>query len=314
MTKTQARRLGKKHLEEIGINTPQHLELAINVSTFDIALQKWETGLLPGFKPSSQQSSKYIIRKHIKPRFGGMLLEQVDKQAVQMWINELRASGLKPKTVSNVVKLLKSVLNWNDVGTRDWRLRLPQIPEIEQRWFTPDEVEKIIEAAEGQYKILFRLAYNTGMRAGELFGLRVEDFNFTKSTVSVIRSAWRNLETTPKSQMGRRTIYLDSRTLAEVKALLGGRSSGRIFVTRNGTPLKSGDVNRDVLKPICKQIGIPMGTMHAFRHGRVSAMESGGTPRKIIKLEIGHSSLRMTERYTHFTPEQRKANAEKLAV
>ena len=53
MTKTQARRLAKKHLEEIGINTPQHLERAINVSTFDIALQKWETGLLPGFKPSS---------------------------------------------------------------------------------------------------------------------------------------------------------------------------------------------------------------------------------------------------------------------
>jgi site-specific recombinase XerD len=39
-------------------------------------------------------------------------------------------------------------------------------------------------------------------------------------------------------------------------------------------------------------------------------MESGGTPKKIIKLEIGHSSLRMTQRYTHFTAEQRKATAE----
>lgn len=314
MTKTQARRLAKKHLDEIGVNTPQHLERAINVSTFDTALQKWETGLLPGFKPSGQQSSKCIIKKHIKPKFGGMLLEQVDKQAVQVWINELSASGLKPKTVSNVAKLLKSVLNWNDVSTRDWRLRLPQIPDIEQRWFTPEEVEKIIEAAQGQYKVLFRLAYHTGCRCGELFALRVEDFDFAKSTVSIVRSAWRNLETSPKSQKGRRTIYLDSRTLAEVKTLLGGRASGRIFMTRDGTPLKSGDVNRDTLKPICKKVGIAVGTMHAFRHGRVSAMESGGTPRKIIKLEIGHSSLRMTDRYTHFTPEQRKSNAEKLAV
>ena len=100
----------------------------------------------------------------------------------------------------------------------------------------------------------------------------------------------------------------------EVKTLLDGRTSGRIFMTRNGTPLKSGDVNRDVLKPICKQVGIPVGAMHAFHHGRVSAMENVGTPRKIIKLEIGHSSLRMTDRYTHFTPQQRRANAEKLAV
>lgn len=175
-------------------------------------------------------------------------------------------------------------------------------------------MEKIIEAGEGQYKVLFRLAYHTGCRCGELFAFRVEDFDFAQGTVSVVRSAWRNLETSPKSQKSRRKIYLDSRTLMEVKALLDGRASGRIFVTRNGTPLKSGDVNHDVLKQICKQIGIPIGTMHAFRHGRASAMESGGTSRKIIKLEIGHSSLRMTDRYTHFTPEQRRATAEKLAV
>jgi integrase len=312
MTKTQAKRLGKKYLDELGINTPQHLQLVTTVPTFAVALQKWEKGLLPGFKPSGQQSSKYIIRKHIKPKFGGTLLEEVNKQAVQEWINKLEESGLKPKTVSNIVKLLKSILNWSDIGTRDWRLRLPQIPEIEQRWFTAEEVEKIVEAAEGQYKVLFRLAYHTGCRCGELFALRVEDFNFARGTVSVVRSAWRNLETTPKSGKSR-TIYLDSRTLMEVEALLNDRTSGRLFMTRDGTPLKSGDVNRDVLKPICKQVGIPVGTMHAFRHGRVSAIESGGTPKKIIKLEIGHSSLRMTERYTHFTVEQRKATAEKLA-
>jgi integrase len=169
-----------------------------------------------------------------------MLLEQVDKQAVQVWINELSASGLKPKTVSNVVKLLKSVLNWSDVGTRDWRLRLPQIPEIEQRWFTAEEVERIIEATEGQYKVLFRLAYHSGCRCGELFAMRVEDCDFVKSTVTIVRSAGRNMETSPKSQKGRRTIYLDSRTLAEVTTLLDGRSSGRIFTTRDGTPLKVG--------------------------------------------------------------------------
>src|SRR6516165_5140138 len=129
-----------------------------------------------------------------------MLLEQVDKQAVQVWINELSASGLKPKTVSNVVKLLKSVLNWSDVGTRDWRLRLPQIPEIEQRWFTAEEVERIIEATEGQYKVLFRLAYHSGCRCGELFVMRDEDCDYVTSTVTIIRSAGRNMETSPKSQ------------------------------------------------------------------------------------------------------------------
>ena len=89
-----------------------------------------------------------------------------------------------------------------------------------------EEVEKIIEAAEGRYKVLFHLAYTTGMRAGELFGLRVEDFNFDAGTVRVMRSTFRNIEDTPKTQKGRRTIYLDRRTQEDVRVLLAGRTSG----------------------------------------------------------------------------------------
>ena len=101
-----------------------------------------------------------------------------------------------------------------------------KFPEEEQRWFAEEEVEKIIEAAEGQYKVLFHLAYTTGMRAGELFGLRVEDFNFDAGTVRVMRSTFRNIEDTPKTQKGRRTIYLDRRTQEDVRVLLAGRTSG----------------------------------------------------------------------------------------
>jgi integrase len=220
--------------------------MASAAPTFGAALQKWREACLVGFKPSGKQSATYVVRKHVEPKFKGLMLEQVDKQAVQVWINELTASGLKPKTVSNIVKMLKSILNWSDVGTRDWKLRLPEIPEEEQRWFTAAEVEKIIMAAEGHYKILFRLAYASGMRAGKLFGLHVTDFDFGSSTVRVQRSTFRNLENSPKSQRSRRMIYLDALTLKMVHEHLAGRLSGRIFMTRLGTPLKM-DVNRDVL-------------------------------------------------------------------
>jgi integrase len=68
-------------------------------------------------------------------------------------------------------------------------------------------------------------------------------------------------------------------------------------MTKLGTPLKVGDVNKYVL-PICKKLEIPHGGMHAFRHGRVSKMQDEGVNEKIIQLEVGHSSLRMTRRYT----------------
>ncbi len=87
--------------------------------TFAAALQKWREACLVGFKPSGKPSATYVVGKHVEPKFKGLLLERVDKQCVQLWINELSASGLAPKSVSNIVKMLKSILNWSEVGTRD---------------------------------------------------------------------------------------------------------------------------------------------------------------------------------------------------
>jgi integrase len=177
------------------------------------------------------------------------------------------------------VKLLKSILSWSDVGTRDWKLRLPEIHEEEQRWFT-EEVEKIIEVAEGQYKVLFHLAYTTGLRGGELLGLRVDDFNFDAGRVRVTRSTFCNIEDTPKTQKGRSTIYLDRRTQEDLRVLLAG-TCGRIFMTRLGTPLNVGDVDRYLPKPIYNRPRIRKGTMRAFRHRRVSRTQDAGVNEKV---------------------------------
>lgn len=62
-------------------------------------------------------------------------------------------------------------------------------------------------------------------------------------------------------------------------------------------------MNRYVLRPICNTLGIPHGGMHAFRQGRASNMQDEGVNEKIIQLEVGHGSMRLTQRYTHFSPE-----------
>src|SRR5439155_252408 len=80
---------------------------------------------------------------------------------------------LKPRSIKNVWKVLGLILGKKRV--KDWTVRLPKNPKKEQRWFTVQEMERIIDAAWGQYKYLFQLARATGMRSGELFGLRMEE-------------------------------------------------------------------------------------------------------------------------------------------
>lgn len=138
------------------------------------------------------------------------------------------------------------------------------------------------QAAKGQYRVLFRLAYATDMRAGELFGLYVDDFKLGAGTVRVTRTH-RKVE-----KVDARSISIHSRW----------EKFGRFSLIGH---------------PVRTKLGTPHGWMRAFRHGRVSKMQSAGVNEKVIRTEIGHSSLRMTRRYTHYSHEQRRELAEKLA-
>ena len=311
MTKPEARRKLAVMLNELGVNDNSYLEKALTpVKLFSEHAAWWEGNVLPMHKPSSQNSSHYILKKHLIPYFGSMSMDSIHEGTVQEWISGLQLQGeLKPHTITNMWKILKLV-----VGklSREWSVRLPEVPETEQRFFTPEEMRKLIDESEGQYKALFALQFATGMRFGEMAGLHVEDLDFKELVVYIRRSTFMHQEVTPKSKAGHREVDVDSDTMAIVKDYLGDRTSGRVFQSRNGTPLVCGNVNRYVLKPLCKQVGIPKGTTHAFRHGRVSVLQQNGVPGDLIKRWVGHSSLKTTSKYSHFTKEFRKETASKL--
>jgi integrase len=209
-------------------------------------------------------------------------------------------------------------MNWhtrqNDIPNRAWSPSLPVIPDNEQRWFTQDEVRQIVAAANKQYKPLFQLAGFSGLRSGEISGLHVEDIDYAHEMVHVRRSVWRGIEIPVKTKKGYRDVAIDSVTLWMIKEYLGGRTTGRVFQTCNGTPLENHNIVRQVLKPICKRLGIEPGGMHAFRHGRVSHLQMNNVPGDFTKNQVGHSSLRTTSLYTHFPESFVRDTVEKLAV
>ncbi len=73
------------------------------------------------------------------------------------------------------------------------------------------------------------------------------------------------------------------------------------------------NVNRYVLKPLCKKLGIPIGTTHAFRHGRISVLHQNNVPGDLIKKWVGHTSLKTTSNYTHFPTEYGQKVVSELA-
>ena len=166
------------------------------------------------------------------------------------------------------------------------------------------EVDMLVDAAQGQYKPLFRLAGYSGMRSSELAGLRYEDINFDRGIIEVRRSATYGIEAQTKTPAGRRTVYVDTLTLQMLREHLAGRRAGLLFQTKFGTHLKAGDINRIVLKPLCMKLGIPNGTTHSFRHGRISLMVASRLPDKFVRSQVGQVNQKITNHYTHFLDQE----------
>jgi integrase len=110
-----------------------------------------------------------------------------------------------------------------------------------------------------------------------------------------------------------RNLLSASSSVHMLREHLGSRIAGRVFQSRVGTPLENRDICRRVLKPICRKLGIQPGGMHAFRHGRVSQLQANGVPADFTKSQVGHSSLRTTSGYTHFTDAFKRETVERLA-
>jgi integrase len=314
MTKPEAKRKLMDIIAAEGVNTPRHLEKALKPAvTFNSIADRWEAVKLPTLFTSSRFIIPLQLKKHIRPFFGSMAIEDIRTGTVNEWIRSLGAKGLEPKTIVNCWKSFRAVVNWHlkqlDKPKVSW---YPDLPDHEQRWFTQEEINRIVDAAPGQYNMLFRLAGFTGLRCGELCGLRVEDCKMDDGFVEVRRSVWEGHEGDNKTRAGRRNVFLDSVTVEMLRAYIGTRTMGRLFQSSRGTPLVNREICRLVLYPVCKLLGIVPGGTHAFRHGRVSHMQASGLPGDFIKNQIGHSSLRITSDYTHFAHQQSRDMAEQL--
>lgn len=238
-------------------------------------------------------------------------IDAVDERRVQEFIADLNRTELAPKSIRNIVGVLKLILGKN--RWKDWSLVLPEVPEKEQRYFTAEEMRRIIDACEGPWRALFATMACTGMRCGDVFGLHVEDLNLSVGQVRVQRSVWHGQEVTVKTKSGNRTIDIEPALAEMLRRHLNGRTTGRVFHTKNGTPFSKDNVRRK-LRTILQRIGLRPAGLHSFRHGRVSLLQENGVPGDLTLKWVGHSNLRTTSKYTHFAPEFRQQIAAEMGL
>ena len=283
-------------------------------------------------KLSTCTGYEITITQHICPYIGRVPLQDLKPFQIQETINQLVKEGKAPSTIRKVKVQLHAALEQaidNGIIVRNVSSRtvLPKMEQKEIRFFTLEEQKRFIDAlpdSTGGRALYFILG--TGIRAGELAGLRWSDIDgdtFTvNQTIQRIRDFTADADNrsllhagTPKTKAGRRTIPLPpkmqeglqiQRRRQRADKIAAGKEwvpNDLVFCTETGTPYEGRNLAR-VLHRTLKEIGLPPMGVHALRHTFATrAVESGMDLRTLSEI-LGHTKVSLTlQLYAHSTME-----------
>lgn len=255
-------------------------------------MRKNFTDILVG-RPNTIKTQKSLFNKHLKDRVDNPLLlhtsstdrlAQAAEEFVQQWLEE----ELSPGTIKQLISLYRRWARWtmgydidlSSLSRKIGRLRAPE----EVRAWSLDEAKRALEHAKIYDKSLYRMmlfTLHTGVRKGEMFGIRWGDIDLLNSRINVKRS----YDGPTKNGKPRSIPMSDKVEELLQNGYIVGAESDHLFPETN--------VNYR-LKKICKYANIKELTWHGLRHTFATlALQAGRSP-KAVQMILGHSHLSET--------------------
>ena len=257
-------------------------------------------------KPSEQRNKEMHLRRHLLPFFGKMKLDAITGRTVDRYIAHKFTTHLKAKTinlhVSTLRRALSLALEWEIITVLP-RFRFLKVPKYERDFLDFDEAARLIDAADPEYKTMTIVALRTGMRLGELLGLRWRDVDLVTGRLVVNQNLVRGIVGTPKSGKSRE-IPLSDEALTALKQHRHLRGE-LVFCTDSGKELTK-DMIKRAFERAAKRAGLRHVYPHMLRHSFASHLAMRGAPQKAIQDLMGHSTAEMTNRYMHLSPDARR--------
>ncbi|MBV9688646.1 MAG: site-specific integrase [Ktedonobacteraceae bacterium] len=307
-------------------------------------LSAWLESIAYNKRPRTYERYEQIVRLHIVPLLGGIHLQKLTVQHVEAFYGEKLQQGLSPTTVNtihNVLHLaLETAIDW-ELVTRNVcdRVSPPARAEVEFIPLSLEQIHQLIRAARGSYPLetLITLALTTGMRRGELLGLKWRDVDIQEKRLQIRRTMGRLprkfraegqralAESVPKSKAGKRGVILvplavealeKQRVYQQQRKKAAGetwRDNDLVFSTSLGTPCNSDRYVTVPFKHLLQQAGLPNIRFHDLRHSAATLLLSLGIHPKIVQEILGHSNINITLTvYSHVLPTMQKDAMEKM--
>jgi integrase len=298
-------------------------------------LEQWLVTVKTSVRPKTYEQYKQIVTSHIVPILGHIKLKDLRPDHIQTLYNTKLKSGTSNRMVIMIHTVLHLTLNQAlKVGLigrnpSDAVIK-PKLVKKEMKTLTDTQVQTLLLAVRGtRHEVLYQLAVTTGMREGELLGLKWADLDWVTRQVKVQRQLqWISGQglvfSEPKSIAGRRVIVVGTATIEKLREhhqrqqwerlAAGDRwvENDLIFATTIGTPSNWRSLYRS-FKKLLQTSNLPNIRFHDLRHTAATLMLQQGINPKIVQERLGHSQISLTlNTYSHVLPNMQEEAAEKL--
>jgi integrase len=283
---------------------------------------------------STAERYRRDIRLHIAKKLGKLRLTELSPKRVQSFINELTAEGLGPRGVAHSRAVLRNAL---EQALREGLISLngarhvtiPRQKRKQVAALSPAAAQAIIDTFKGHdYEALITVTIATGLRQGELLGIRWLDLDLDAATVTVhqqLQQVRGEYQLVPlKTDQSRRILPLPRIAVealrahrarqAETRLSLGQLwlDRGLVFTTAIGDYLNGSTVTHRFQKRL-RAGGLPAMAFHDLRHGTASLLLAQGASMRVVMEQLGHSQISLTmNTYAHIAPALLKDAADRL--
>jgi integrase len=321
------------------LTTNSQIRDGLNLSGANISCDKylnnWLITIKSTIRPKTHEQYTQIVQQHILPFLGEIKLKDLRPDNIQSLYNKKLKDGTSERTVILIHSVLHRALNLAVKGELLGRnpsdaVTRPRFRRKEMKTLDDTQVRSLIMASKGtKYETQFWLAVTTGLREGELIGLKWSDLDWKTGKLQIQRQVQRTKEyglvfCEPKSASGRRVVVLGKATiemlrkhfdLQQTERQFAGakwKENNLIFPTSVGTPMEASNLVKH-FKEYLKKANLPDIRFHDLRHTAASLMLLQGVHPKIVQERLGHSDIGITlNLYSHVLPGMQEDAAEKL--
>ena len=252
-------------------------------------------------KPSMVAKVKGTLTTKLIPQFGRTPIDKITTLQVEKYKSMQAKKGLANKTINNELSILRKCLRdakrWHDLDSMP-EITMLKLPPTHYKFLREEECSRLLAGLSGTWFEIVYVGLKTGLRRGELQGLRWQDIDFDNQTLTV-RYGWCSVKQALLSPKGNRsrTIPLTN----DVITMLSQRKQSTGFVFAVDGKVFEPKALGARLAIASKRAGLDKVTLHVLRHSYASQLAMKGVSIAVIQRLLGHTDIKVTMRYAHLS-------------